>query len=656
MLHPIQVVEAPFGVLTATGIDGSTDGRYLYITDQDDQSLVVLARDPASSELQFVEVQSGFGGTPFAVALSPDDAYVYVTWSDFGYPESGITIFTRNQETGRLTRSGGNRLTGRSLYEPVDIAISSDGNGAYVAANGNDEIAIFQRNATTGALTYRESLLNNQNGLNRLENPRSLVISPDNAYIYVASFGNSTINVFARNVDTNALTLVEMQSESVTGVTGLGELQAISISNDGTQIYVVSNASALTVFQRNAVTGKLTFQQQFRDGKAGVRGLVGRKTVNISQDDTNVYVYSKGYTSPIAQTAVVRFQRNLTTGALTFTNVYTATESAMISSHTQQLEIFLPADGRQLYTSHVDGMDRLDRDPNNGTLFRQPTVMLAFPIPRAPTLDPYSLTTPALSPDGRHLYVPGWGESIASARDDTLSVFQRDATTGEVTPIQVIRDTERSYPLHSAVAAIVSPDGQFVYATGYWGKITRYARNSTTGMLTYLNVYDYTNRTPSLIGFNQLLISPDGKHLYVALSRYSSNDWEAAIGVFTRDLITGALKLVEVKQTNLSPVADFDGVSGLTISPDGKHVYATNYLGNSLTVLQRDPDTGRLTLVTAYYDNANGMDGLDGAAGVTVSADGAYVYVVGGFDKSITLLSRDPTTGVLTLINLTMSH
>lgn len=647
ILQPIQVVEAPFGVLTAASIAGSADGRYLYVTDQDERALLVLARTADTGALQFVEMQNNFyGDIPVDVVLSPDDAYLYVTKTSRSYAENSIVIFARDSTTGRLTAVEGPAFNG-AMRNPVDLVISPDGGSIYVAAYADDALAIFQRDRVTGKLTYRESLIDGQNGIDKFSSLQTLAMSPDSAYLYAGANNDSAINVFARTAATSALTLIEVQQDGVNGLTGIGELQALRLSADGSQLFAISNASTLTVFQRNPNNGKLTFQQQLSEGVGGVTGLLGNKTLTVSQNNRDIYVYTRDYTSPTAVTAVTQFQRNTTTGLLTFSASYTETQAVDFDD---PQEIFLPVDGKQLYTSRRDGLGYANRNLSTGALLPQPTYTLTFPIPQTES-NRLSLAAPALSPDGQNLYVPGWEESIFSANDETLSVFKRDDATGELTAIQLIHDNGGSNPLHSAVAVAVSPDGNFVYATGYWSKIARYARNHTTGRLIVLGVDSYENNIPSLSSFTHLLMSADGQQLYVGGARYNgATGWDAAVLVFNRTLATGELTLVETKMINPTPFADYDDTTGLALTPDGKHLYAASGSGATLTLFQRDPNNGLLTFVESYHDGSDGVDGLAGAAGVTVSADGTTVYVVGATDRAVTLFSRNLTTGKLTWV------
>ena len=70
-----------------------------------------------------------------------------------------------------------------------------------------------------------------------------------------------------------------------------------------------------------------------------------------------------------------------------------------------------------------------------------------------------------------------------------------------------------------------------------------------------------------------------------------------------------------------------NGAIDVTVSPDGKNVYATGSYESAIAVFNRDLTTGTLTFDEVHKDGINGVDGLDGAGGgVTVSPDGKNVY------------------------------
>lgn len=100
--------------------------------------------------------------------------------------------------------------------------------------------------------------------------------------------------------------------------------------------------------------------------------------------------------------------------------------------------------------------------------------------------------------------------------------------------------------------------------------------------------------------------------------------------------------------------------NGLAITPDGKFLIMSSLLDDAVTVFSRDPETGALTLVEVHEDNgspeANGSPveetHINGAMGVAVTPDGRHVLVASNQDDALTVFSRDGSSGVLTLVEV----
>lgn len=166
-----------------------------------------------------------------------------------------------------------------------------------------------------------------------------------------------------------------------------------------------------------------------------------------------------------------------------------------------------------------------------------------------------------------------------------------------------------------------------------------------------------------LVGVSDLAISPDGKHVYAAAS---GSD---AVVVFERDAATGALEEVACVSETSSDGRCVDGVKldqvrRLTISPDGRNVYAASEIWNSdadgVAVLYRDADNGRLSPLGGFAGcvSEGGLDDgcmqavpLQDPTGLAVSPDGRNVYVtsrhVTSYGGGVVTLARNTTTGEL---------
>lgn len=145
----------------------SPDGNSVYATSQIDGAIVGFSRDPGTGLLTpqgciddptfgpdtCAQSAEGVGGT-YAVAVTPDSRSVF-TVSRVGT----VVGFERNPSSGALTpascigdnqqgRPGPGFCVGRAeaLNNALDIAVSPDGNSAYVTSQGDNAIQIFGLN------------------------------------------------------------------------------------------------------------------------------------------------------------------------------------------------------------------------------------------------------------------------------------------------------------------------------------------------------------------------------------------------------------------------------------------------------------------------------------------------------------------------------
>jgi 6-phosphogluconolactonase (cycloisomerase 2 family) len=170
------------------------------------------------------------------------------------------------------------------------VAVSPDGSHLYAASFSDNAVAVFSRNATTGALTFVEMKQDGQGGVDGLGGARSATVSPDGSHLYVASQGDRAVAVFSRNATSGALTFVEMQKDGVGGVDGLNGAISVTVSPDGKHLYIASiSDDAVAVFSRNATSGALTFVEMQKDGVNSVDGLAFAVSVAVSPDGSHLY-------------------------------------------------------------------------------------------------------------------------------------------------------------------------------------------------------------------------------------------------------------------------------------------------------------------------------------------------------------------------------
>ena len=380
----------------------------------------------------------------------------------------------------------------------VRVAASPDGRRVYFIGGFDNRsgVAIFQRNATTGALSRGkgpESCIVTEIAASQcrkgpwLNNSFALAVSPDSQDVVVGSYAGSTGIALYRRTPGGGLTYVPTG-----GVTGRGVSSSydFAFSPDGKNVYAAEarNLGALLVLDRNPATGTLSEHAGAtgcfeRSGHAGSESppcsAVPNKTfspsfVRVSPDGGTVVVYAGGF---------YVFKRDPATGTLTLL----------------------------------------------GCQIAQPTAPCVALTPGIPTF-PDDM---AYAPDGSTLIVvstdSGTDDSRLLGRVDLLHV---DPATGAVTETACIEDEvagcnhDVKVP-DGATAVAISPDGQTAYIGGSL-KLRAY-RIGTTGLTPLAGMTACISADASkgcthlgaaavqpFDGFRSLTVTADGRSLYSA--------------------------------------------------------------------------------------------------------------------------------------------
>lgn len=368
----------------ATGTGPSGTGACAAIPSASDGALDAGLGDPVSI------VVSADGRSAYAASRAPSLNYAGNAVRCVGFSFSAntclgtnvVTRFDRNPETGALTYRGcvtGDKRSGPSgsgacvqipsavrpasrripygfgsgLDKPGPLALSQDGTSLY--AGGGDSLAWFDRDSSTGALTYGGCITGNE-----LLGPR----------------GSGACR-------------------KIPGPDSAGEgsgLQAVdAIADSGDSVYTAAGAT-IRRFERDAGSGALTYKgcitgdiaaadpgsagcsaiPSAKQGSGGVgTGLGFINDLAVSGDGKSVYA------TAVADDAVARFDRDLDTGALAYRGCYSS-DSALGPAGSGVCDevpglafpgsIALSADGRSLYTGSNTELVRFRRDPSSGAL------------------------------------------------------------------------------------------------------------------------------------------------------------------------------------------------------------------------------------------------------------------------------------------------
>jgi 6-phosphogluconolactonase (cycloisomerase 2 family) len=308
------------GLDGAAGVAASPDGAHVYATGAADSAVATFSRDPATGALSFVEQdQDGMGpvngiANALDVAVSPNGAHAYVV----GPADNAVATFSRNGATGGLTwveldQDGVLGVNG--LASAARVAVSPNGAHVYVTGQSDDAVVTFSRNTVTGRLSFVE-FDTDGGGVDGLNAALEVAVSPDGANVYVTGLDDDGIATFSRNTANGMLSFVEVDKDGIAGVDGLNAPGGIAVSPDGGHVYVTGAADhAVVTFSRNPSSGALSFVELDRDGVDGVDGLMGARNVAVAPDGAHVYV--TGSFGSFGG-AVATFSRDPTTGALSF--------------------------------------------------------------------------------------------------------------------------------------------------------------------------------------------------------------------------------------------------------------------------------------------------------------------------------------------------
>lgn len=277
----------------ANGLAMSPDGRSVYVTGAQDNALATFRRNRRTGKLRFVNAkfdgQDGIDGLDgdYDVAVSPSGRSVYVVSTE----DSALAKFKRNRRTGKLRfvserRDDEGGVDG--LQGAFAVAISPDGDSVYVASTGDNALATFRR-GRHGRLRFVNAKFDGRGGA-MLESPGDVQVSPDGRNVYVSAQYEDAVDTFRRDRESGRLKFVNAKVDGQGGVDGMNTATGVTVSPDGRNVYLDSFEGAVAEFKRKPTTGRLRFVDAIFNGQDGVDGLDGPNYMTSSPDGENVYV------------------------------------------------------------------------------------------------------------------------------------------------------------------------------------------------------------------------------------------------------------------------------------------------------------------------------------------------------------------------------
>jgi len=392
----------------------------------------------------------------------------------------------------------------------------------------------------------------------------------------------ATVSIMAKTVqspqteDEGYWVFQGMHQDGINGVDGLNGGMAACVSPDGKHVYVAAAGDhAIAMFEVNE-NGQLEFAKCYKDGLNDgnghtINGLYNVQNIQISSDGK--YIYASGY----SDNGIAVFERNLETGLLTFKSFVNNTSTGGLG------------------LAAVHNLCIADDDVTGKS---------------------YLLATSFTN------YVVVFERNIADGSLTFKNEYKDGLTDGEGNTID---------GLAHAYGIAVDPDVPLVYVTGnYEHKVACFEMDYSDGSLIFqsyiqYNVADSQGTTVGNIAAPANIAIGENGYLYVAGTSSSGiaviqRTYNETTQKYELLYKGGVKKAVEVDTTLLYQVTD------LVYSAERQQLIAASYASDSIEIF--DIDGENLKLAQVVKDYQNGVVGLNGVRGLTLSPDENTAYFV----------------------------
>lgn len=519
----------------------SPDGRQLFVTHAGvvmnglGSSLASYAFDGQTGAIALQGAPLALnGGRPFALAVDPHEALVYVSLSMFD-----AVIAVRTHPAGTLTAVPPLRPAGD---DPVDLEVDATGRTLFVASAAEDAIRVLRITPSTGALAAVGSYPAGNE-------PCALLREPTGDRLFALARASGELITYT--IGSNGALEQESSLAVRPGSNGLVCASGTAPLAWTPGFVQVANAGSDDVhsFRVDAATGDLTFTgQTFTDDEPTCLAVDARARIAI--------VVAEGANT------VQSFAVSAVNGTL-------APIGSSIPVSGDPTSVAIDAAGRFAYVVARDVVT-----PGDGRLMTF-AIDLAGALSLVDTRDAgLGSRAVAVEPTGEFVYVANAGDGTPNSA--TIAAFRVNATTGIPTPVGT------PVPATGIVALAFHPDGRTVYAVlRGTDALGRYTIDRASGGLTSVPQPSGPTLEPAA-----LALDPRGNFAWAS---YTGN---AASGeVATYPVLDGG-ELGSVTQQ----VVDGQWPASLALEASGRFLFAANRTSHDVSVLAVDPSTGFLTV------------------------------------------------------------
>ncbi|MCP9273565.1 tandem-95 repeat protein [Mycolicibacterium arenosum] len=548
----------------------------------------------------------------YNTAVDPDVDSITVTVSDGVAPD--VTTPVSVTISPLAAANGGTIATGGY---PVGIAISADGERAYVANLTGTTVTVIDIDPTSP--TYNQVVDTNlvTPGVQNIavgNGPAYAAITPDGTRLYVTNGNSASVSVVdIAPGSPNRYRAIDTDGNAANGVTNIpvgNTPREIAISPDGTRAYVVNagshTVSVIDIDPTSVNYNKVVDVDPSTGGIDNVPVGTGPYAVAITPDGKRLFVTSITSTTVtvinVDAASPTRYQVIDANGAAAGNNI-------ALSPSANPNGIAISPDGTRAYitNTNLDSVTVLDIQPGSPTQYQILDTNGAAAGVNIPVGD---------APVGIKLNADGTRAYLVNSLGSTMTVI--DIAPGSPTRYQVIDTNPTTAGLDAVAVAnplalALTPDGTRAYVS-----------NTSAGTVTVIYLAGAADdgvaaTTPiSYVGASPFAALAHEGRIYVA---NNDDDTVTVIDATTNTIVDSDAATNGVQNITV-------GASPYALAASGSRVYVANSVGNSVTVIDTDTNT-----VIHTITNAGGMP-----SGLSVSGNRLYISNSAG---TVTVVNTD---------------
>ncbi|WP_223788801.1 lactonase family protein [Marinicella meishanensis] len=343
----------------------------------------------------------------------------------------------------------------------------------------------------------------------------------------------------------------------------------------GTSLSGNDAVDTITVYSKNPANGALTEAFAYTQGVAGVDGLTGINDIQITLDNSCLYVSSLKFIVPFDQDGhLAAFRVDSVSGSLSFVEAIDRLDPSN-GNFTAPYKIALSSDNRFLYMAVSSEVMVFSVDVTD--------CQLTY-------VTKYAISGGGFGSDlvfdqsEDHLYVTLG--TTGPPNSGGVVMFARDQMTGLLTPSEeYINGEDGIVDLENPVDLLLSGDGRYLYALAYdRDAVVVFTVDQLTSELTYDASYvNLTNGISGLIQPRRMAMSPDQDYLVIA------TQWDYNLVVFSRDQQDGSLVYESAYYDGQNGFDHMLGLSDILLSQDG-FLYTTAVIDNAIQIINTHPE------------------------------------------------------------------